>query len=35
MTRIPDFSEIAFAPSAAASAAASAAEPWMTPRASR
>ncbi|KMO17601.1 methylmalonyl-CoA mutase [Methylobacterium indicum] len=31
MTRIPDFSEIAFAPSAAASAAASAAEPWMTP----
>ncbi len=31
MTRIPDFSEIAFAPAAAASAAASAAEPWMTP----
>ncbi len=31
MTRIPDFSEIAFAPAAAASAAASVAEPWMTP----
>ena len=31
MTRIPDFSEIAFAPAAAASAAAQAAEPWMTP----
>ncbi|AWN50857.1 methylmalonyl-CoA mutase [Methylobacterium sp. 17Sr1-1] len=33
MTRIPDFSEIAFAPAAAASPAASAtaAEPWMTP----
>ncbi|KMO31503.1 methylmalonyl-CoA mutase [Methylobacterium aquaticum] len=33
MTRIPDFSEIAFAPAAAAhqAAAATAAEPWMTP----
>lgn len=33
MTRIPDFSEIAFAPAAAAvqAAAAAAAEPWMTP----